>query len=492
MAGLYFFAAVIGFMSGIVCRSFVFLSWPSLLFLGLIGFVGALSYLRWRRTVYVLVAIFCISASLGILRASFVSHPSAHLMQSLNSEVQVTGKVLGSADIRESNQRITIETMDGDRLLVVASLSTQVRHGESVKAVGILEAPQPFDADGERVFRYDRYLAKDGVFGILKDAHVEIAGARRGLIDHVLGFCTDLKDRFIEGLQNALPEPHASLAGGMLFGGKQGLGKELMNAFTAVGLVHIVVLSGYNIMIIAEAILRLLSFLPRRTALIVSALGIVLFVITAGAGSAAVRAGIMACIALFARVTGRTYDALRALGVAVVFMLLLNPLLLAFDPGLQLSIAATLGLILGAPLVESRLLFVKHLFLREIVATTIAAQVFVLPLLLYQTGNLSILALPANVLVLPFVPLAMALSFVGGAVGILLPWLAPLVALPSYVVLGYIVLLTEFFAGLPFAKVITPTFPFSFVIGMYTLLGVAVWKLKQTSLHESRAGMFGA
>lgn len=232
-------------------------------------------------------------------------------------------------------------------------------------------------------------------------------------------------------------------------------------------------------MIIAEAVLRLLGFLPRRTALIVSGVAIALFVITAGAGSAAVRAGIMACIALFARATGRTYDALRALGVAIVLMLLINPLLLAFDPGFQLSIAATLGLILGAPLVESRLSWIKQIFVRDVVATTIAAQVFVLPLLLYQTGNLSPFALPANILVLPFVPLAMALSFISGSIGMLLPQVASLVALPSYLMLSYVVSVTELISSLPFAKVVLPAFPFALVVIAYALLGVLVWKLTQ-------------
>ncbi len=479
MHGFYFLAAIVGFASGTVCRSFLFLSWPATLFLGLIGALGLVAYFRWKRALYVALVVVCISASLGIVRASFVPAPSTTLIQQFNSETIIKGNVVGSADVRESSQRITIETSDGDRVLVVAPLGEKVRHGEGIEATGILEAPEAFDTDGGRVFRYDQFLMKDGVFGILKEAHIVVVSPRSGLVDGVFGFCTDLKESFLEGLQRALPEPHASLAGGMLFGGKQGLGKELMDAFTGVGLVHIVVLSGYNIMIIAEAVLRLLGFLPRRTALIVSGVAIALFVITAGAGSAAVRAGIMACIALFARATGRTYDALRALGVAIVLMLLINSLLLAFDPGFQLSIAATLGLILGAPLVENKLSWIKHVFVREVVATTIAAQIFVLPLLLYQTGNLSPFALPANILVLPLVPLAMALSFISGFIGVFIPQVASLVALPSYVVLAYVVSVTELISSLPFAKVVLPAFPFALVVVSYALLGVLVWKLTQ-------------
>jgi competence protein ComEC len=185
------------------------------------------------------------------------------------------------------------------------------------------------------------------------------------------------------------------------------LDQNTLDAFTIAGLLPIVVLSGYNVMIVADGVLRGLAFLPKRSSVGLAGLVVFLFVAAAGGGSSAFRAGLMALLALFARGTGRTYDALRALGAVFVLMLLVNPLLLVDDPGFQFSFVATLGLIIGTPLIEPKMKWVRNGFLREILATTIAAQVAVLPILLYQTGNLSLVALPANALVLPFVPLTM-------------------------------------------------------------------------------------
>jgi competence protein ComEC len=184
----------------------------------------------------------------------------------------------------------------------------------------------------------------------------------------------------------------------------------------------------------------------------------------------------MACLALFARSTHRTYAALRALLLVLLLMLAWNPLYLAFDPGFEFSFAATLGLILGAPILIPRLLWIKNPFLREIVATTVAAQVAVLPLLLWQTGNLSLVALPANILVMLVIPLAMALSFIAGLIGVIVPFIAPAVGIPAHLLLSYIVAVASYGAALPFAHVVLPAFPFALVVVLYALL---FWLLKR-------------
>jgi competence protein ComEC len=284
---------------------------------------------------------------------------------------------------------------------------------------------------------------------------------------------------FEDGVSRALPEPASALAAGILTGGKQGLGKILLEAFTVSGLLPVVVLSGYNVMIVAEAVLRGLRFMPRRIALILAGLTIFLFVLASGAGASAVRAGIMAGVGLFARATGRTYAALRALMFVFVCMLVFNPLLLLYDPGFQFSFVATLGLIVGAPLISKRLTWVENELIREVLATTISAQIFVLPLLLYETGNFSLVAIPANLLVLPVVPFAMLFSFIAGVSGMLLPAVAGYVGLPAYALLSFMMGVATVSAALPLASVVVPLFSFAFVIAAYAVIALGVRHMKK-------------
>jgi competence protein ComEC len=243
-----------------------------------------------------------------------------------------------------------------------------------------------------------------------------------------------------------------------------------------------VVLSGYNVMIVAGSILKVSSRLPRLFGLSIAALAIVLFVIAAGANSSAIRAGIMAILSLLAQGMYRKYDVLRALIASLVLMVLINPLLLVYDPGLQLSFLATMGLILGSQPIQMHLLWMRSAFFEEAVATTLSAQVAVLPFLLYESGNLSLVALPANIAVMPVVPIAMAASALSAVVSFVLPFLGPLAGLPAYICLWYIVEVAKVSARLPFAQFIVPAFSAWWMFGAYALLMFAVIKMR--SLHH--------
>jgi len=479
-AAIMLFIIAAGFCAGTLAAALLALAWPAAAFAALIA---TLAFGVWRaeRGRYALVAFAAAAlVSLGMLRTLCAPHAlPAAFAPLIGTDVSLEGVIAADIDTRETSQRVTVEIQkDGarTRVLAVAPSYPALSYGERVTMRGRLERPAPFDGDNGRTFRYDRYLAKDGVFAIIERAQVKAIAPRSGVAARARGALYDLKNAFVRALSRALPEPEAGLAAGILTGGKQGLGKALLAAFTIAGLVQIVVLSGYNVTIIAEGALRALAFLPRRAALGIAALCIILFVVAAGSGSSAVRAGVMACFALYARGSGRTYDALRALAAAVLLMLAWNPLLLAFDPGFGLSLAATLGLILLAPAVAPRLAFIRGATLRDIVATTVAAQAAVLPLLLYQTGTLSLVSFPANVVVSFVVPLAMLLSAIAGIGALIVPALAGVIGIPAYVLLLFIVKLAEWSAALPFAAFNIPAFPFAFVAAAYAALAYAAYR----------------
>ena len=435
-----------------------------------------------------------------MMRAMLADAPLPNSFTSqLRHRVSYQGIVVADPDVRDANQRIEVRVSSGDEItniLAVVPRIPIVSVGEEVRVSGTLLVPEAFATDGGRVFRYDKYLERDGVrfmldfgsIGVLQKAPWYSIGATLASIKHL----------FLDGLQATLPEPYASLAGGVVIGGKTGLGTTLENDFIRSGLVQIVVLSGYNVMIIAEWVMAALAFtkLKKRWGSVAGALAILIFVGIAGASATAMRAALMAFIALYARATGRSYAAGRALLFAVFLMLLWNPLYLAFDPGFGLSVAATAGIIWLAPRIEILFSFLKNAFWKNVLATTIAAQVAVLPLLLYDTGNLSLVAIPANLVVMPMVPLAMGLSALAGFAGIifgstaltaggsLAPVIGIVLAFPAYLANAFIIFIAQSASSLPFADFILPTFPFWLVIVAYTaLIFIASSKRFSTTLQ---------
>lgn len=475
-------SGLLGFGTGIVLFSFFPTSWYSVAFCLVVAGAFFLLWLIRKSHTYFVVGVFVCLMSFGMVRMWLVPKEIPHPFESLyDTHIQTVGVVIAPPDIRETNQRVTVEIekeKEITRVLAVAPLYPEIKYGEQVFIRGILERPIPFDVSEGRVFAYDMFLVKDGIFAIMPNASIDVVASRAGGAAVLFGALSDMKVKGLQALSRALPEPHASLASGLILGGKQGLGRELLDDFIVVGLVHIVVLSGYNVMIVAEYVRRLSSTIFVRFATIVAAVTIGVFVLVAGAGAAGIRAGVMAGIALFARSTARTYDAFRALLFAGFLMLISNPLTLVYDYGFQLSFLATLGIIFGIPLIERHLLFIKSAFWREIVSTTVAAQIAVLPLLLFQNGLFSTVALPANLLVLPVVPLAMLASLIALVAGIVAPVAAPMLALPAYLLLSYIMSVVEVASALPFASFAIPAFPFAFVVIAYTMLISFVYKHK--------------
>jgi competence protein ComEC len=258
---------------------------------------------------------------------------------------------------------------------------------------------------------------------------------------------------------------------------KQALGDTLEDAFRQTGIIHIVVLSGYNVMLVVAFVMYVFSyFLPLRARVIAGLCAITAFALLVGLSATVVRASIMAGLLLIASALGRTYDVLRGLLLAGAFMLLLNPYLLVYDVGFQLSFLATLGLILVAPQFENLLAQVPtKIGVREFMIATVATQIAVLPLLLYQIGELSLVAVFVNVLVLPMVPVAMLLTFIVGMAAMVSAPLASLFVYPTYLSLTYIIEVALWWASVPFAAVVIPAFPFYVVPIAYFALGAVLW-----------------
>ena len=152
--------------------------------------------------------------------------------------------------------------------------------------------------------------------------------------------------------------------------------------------------------------------------------------------------------------------------------------LLVYDVGFQLSFLATLGLIVVSPQFENLMSSVPSRGqLKEFFIATISTQVMILPLLLYQIGQFSVVAVLVNMLVLPMVPVAMMLTFITGVVALLSPHLAAVVGVLAFLSLKYIILLATSFAALPFASFIVPAFPFFVVPVLYTFIGLGLYRL---------------
>jgi ComEC/Rec2-related protein len=222
--------------------------------------------------------------------------------------------------------------------------------------------------------------------------------------------------------------------------------------------------------------------------LVAGIFSIFLFVLMTGASSTGVRAGIMAVLALVARATGRTYDIGRALLLAATIMIIINPMILLYDVSFQLSFIATIAVIYLSPRLEKHFMWVTKRFgLRDIICVTFSAYLFVLPFILYKMGNLSIVALPANILILLFIPITMLFGFITGFVGLFFPFLSLFFGFISSLLLSYELGVINFLSSLPFASLSISNFPLLltiliYIYFIYKLFGKSIQRLFKKDL----------
>jgi len=346
---------------------------------------------------------------------------------------------------------IKLEDVKGKQRILLHSPSSHFKYGDELSVKGKLSYPKDFKTDAGHIFHYQEYLAKDNIFYVIASPKITLISKHKG--NSVKAFLFNIKDSFISHIQSILPRPESSLMSGMLIAGKQGLGKDLEDKFKQVGLIHIVVLSGYNVTIVAESLINSLFFLPQNISYGFGVVGIILFGIMAGGTSTIIRASFMSFIALVAKLTGNTYSALRALLASAILMILINPLILRYDPSFQLSFLATFGLIVFSPIIQKRLGIFGESPLGEIISSTLAVELFLFPYLLYSNGSVALVSFPANLLVLSYIPFTMLVGFIATIFSyIYLPLSYPF-SFISFIMLRYTLRIVELATHLTFFSI---------------------------------------
>lgn len=432
--------------------------------------------MRQKINIVIIVAL----VSTVSIRLFFSLHNNREsLVEKYGGQVlEIEGDIVDEPLVKDFTKTFTVETEEMS-IKVSTDRYSDYQYGERLRLNGKLSTPFNFKSNGGRTFDYIDYLLKDGIYFEMKKPKIEILEGEGGSVisKNLFG----LKQGFLRNLKKVLGEPHAALAGGLVVGEKSALGKELIDDFRKAGLIHIVVLSGYNITIVADSIRRILSFLPRNLGIILGGLGILAFGILVGGGATVVRSCIMAIIALIATLLRKDYNVGRALFVAAALMLIQNPLILLYDPSFQLSFLATLGLILLSSPIEKRLGFITEKFgIRGLFASTFATQIFVSPYILYMMGQLSIIGIVVNILVLPIIPATMLFVFLSGVSGFISYYISMVFGWISHFLLSYELSMVRFFANIPFASIEIPKFSFWIVIGIYLSYFVALIKLPST------------
>ena len=417
------------------------------------------------------VAGFCILfIILGILRVQISEFNIANdKLSKLNEggQVVLSGVVSDEPDVRETSQKIKVK-VGNSTILVTTDKYTEYNYLDKVKITGKLETPMVTDD-----FNYKNYLLKDNIYSVMNLPKIEIVSTKHQyngfsyLYDKILFF----KQKLNQSIQdNSLP-PHSLILEGIILGNNKNMTPALRTELSNTGLRFLTAISGVHVIILSAILIGLLMFfgLGRISAGSLSIIFIWLYVVLTGFTASGIRAATMGSIFIFAGVFGRQNTSSRTIVLAASLMLMQNPLLLIYDIGFQLSFMACFGIIYLKPLMKR---------LPDIISVTLTAQIFTLPLMVYDFGVIPLVSPITNILILPVMPYILGFGFIFSILGIFSKFLGFIFYVPCWILITYFLKVMDFFSQPWMSKSITNV-SWLWVAGFYIILGGVVWFLNK-------------
>lgn len=430
--------------------------------------------------------LFYILTLLGFMWAAHYDHVHVSKIpgELFNTRITITGMVVDDPDQGINQTRIIVRDDDLGNVLVTLGTGAMINYGDMVSLSGKLEQPGTFITDTDREFNYGNYLALHDVYATMRSYHIQITANDQGNFFKEKLFA--MKHGFVSEITRIFPSPESGLFAGIIIGEKSLLPKNNLNDFQIAGLTHMIVLSGYNITIVAVAMITLLAWigLGYRGRRVGAMIIVPIFLIMTGLGASSVRAGIMAMIVFVLQITTRPSQPFRIILVSLCAMVFFNPRTLLYDPSLHLSFLAFIGLVYMTPVVENIFtklqIKTKGLF-SELAIQTIAVQIFVLPYILYMNGRFSALLFFANILTVPVVPIIMGTGFIATTLGIIWNPLGMIIVYPIKIALSYIIWVAHSVATINVTTFTIPPFGIWWMIMVYFV--IMVYLIRHRNYH---------
>jgi len=447
-----------------------------------------------KHTIMVFLGFCVLTFVLGILRVQISEFKIANNKLSKlndNGEITLTGVVSEEPDIRDTSQKLNVRvSVQGEDsiILVTTKKYPEYNYLEKVKITGKLETPMETED-----FSYKNYLLKDHIYSVMGFPKVELLLEKRqyNVFSYLYEKILFAKGKIRQSVQASFLPPQSSILQGIILGDKSAISQGIKDKFRMTGLSHIIAVSGMHVVILSSIVMSFLIYLGlwRRWAFWGSATFIIVYIVLTGLPSSAVRAGIMGIIYLAGQALGRQTMSLRIITLAGASMLLFNPLLLFYDIGFQLSFLAVLGLIYLEPGIRNFIKFLADKFLKVkikekfenalmIFTVTMAAQIFTLPIIIYNFGRFSLVSPLTNVLIMPVIYYVIFFGFLSSLAGVLWGVFGWVLSVPCYFLMTYFLWVIDIFAK-PWAYKEISGVSWVWVLFSYLIIIFATWFLNK-------------
>lgn len=484
-----------------------FFGWASVLGVGLLAagaISGAVVPRFWRlgptrRQWWIAGLVGLLAASYCIARTPTPANNDVSLFAS-HQEWRVTGEVtqmpqtsrrgkgtffLKAQSIRGAGNRSSIEAPReiSGKLYVTAPLgpSKELYPGELVELKGEIYGTNESSQAGESGF--GDHLSRQGCFSGFRARWVEFlpnqTPPRWAL--------WKLRARIVIAQDRWLGEPAGSLLSAMTLGRKAvDLPYEVRDSFVAAGLAHTLAASGFHVSLMLALVLRSLKYQPPKMQAIAGWTALAVYIGLTGLQPSVIRASLMGAGTLLGMATGRQIKPLGGLSMAATLILIWNPQWI-WDVGFQLSVVATLGLILTVRRLM-RLLEWMPTTIATLIAVPVAAYLWTIPLQLLYFQVLPTYSVLLNAIATPLVVMISIGGFISAIAAIILPVVGSAIAANLYYPIHLLIWLVDRFNQFPRSSVeITGVEGWHVVLcyGIYAAICLGLWRIEKETEKDN-------
>jgi competence protein ComEC len=472
----FFVLVLVSFIAGISVSSFFEINLFYIFCVGLADLfllIVLFNSPKWR--IFFLVLLFFV-IGFGRFQISLPGISDQSNIYYYNGQTVELTAIVKKVDTRQSHQKLTVMVSElydisdsvSGLVLVNSFLYPEYRVGDRVDIKCQLNAPQAFED-----FAYDKYLARYNIYTVCNFANIQLIDkGQASLLDGI-------KSQLESSLNRSIAEPHVSVLQALVIGNRRGIPESVLDDVSSAGLSHIIAISGMHIAIIVMVIMYLSIFfgLIREKAFWVALVFIVFYIAMIGFPASAARGAIMALLVLYAGVIGRLNYSINAILFAAAVMLMVNPKLLLYDIGFQLSFMAVLGIMYLMPILKNKFAsWPGSRSLKNIIIVTLSAQIMTLPLIVYYFHNFSVLSVVSNILVLPILPFVMLWTILVAVLGMFFPLLGQWLGYISYLIVDYILAVARLISNINVLSIEFKIDSFYLVIISYVVIFLFIRK----------------
>ena len=421
------------------------------------------AYLFFQRKK--LIVLILLSLLLGGFRYSFVFGQLKDTAITKEAQIEINAQIIAEPVLKENYQRIVIP-----KIVIYTDRYPRHYYGDIINIKGTVKPFAGFRSYNSAV-----------VSGRMSYPSIKLLSPAKFSLRKISLL---IKNKIVNSLQKIIPEPQSSLLVSLMFGAKNNLTSLLEKQIRKCGLSHVIVASGLHLSIITKALSGFLDILCMSNSVnfVFSSLFLLCFAFMVGLTPSIIRAAIMAFLLVLSRFSFRLYNSFNALLLAAVVMVWLNPLILFWDLGFQLSFLATAGIIFLYPIWKESEFWQQDWFnrkgqiIRETLLSTFSALTFVIPWIIFKTQVFSLVSPITNLLILPFVPLIM----MGGAIVAIFsllfyPFGLFLGALLNLILI-YFLKVVSLFSSLSWSQIYVPSILHWLIIPYYIFLFSYIYK----------------